>query len=249
MQVKMLIFDLDGTAVPNQPDGMPSQRVIAAVREAQKLIPVSVATGRGILTCNQILEAFPVRDTCILAGGTQLFNPGSNTIEWEQKLSQSQVQAVLRACAEFPYYIEVEGEVEKCLISQYAQLSEKSILYLINVPIGEEQKMLSALETVPDIAVHAVPAWVPGCLDIHVSHKDATKKHALQVLLQRKHIDPQHVLVVGDGANDAPLFEVAGHKVAMGNAAESLKRLADAVVGTVAQDGLAEAIEQYVLRP
>src|SRR5581483_4144627 len=52
---------------------------------------------------------------------------------------------------------------------------------------------------------------------------------------------------VGDGPNDAPLLEAAGLAVAMGNAAPPLKAIAHVVVPSVHEDGLAVAIERYVL--
>jgi hydroxymethylpyrimidine pyrophosphatase-like HAD family hydrolase len=46
MEIKAIIFDLDGTAIPNKKDGMPSKRLIETVAKAQKKVRVSVATGR-----------------------------------------------------------------------------------------------------------------------------------------------------------------------------------------------------------
>ena len=55
-------------------------------------------------------------------------------------------------------------------------------------------------------------------------------------------------MAVGDSGNDLPLFENAGFKVAMGNASPLLKQAADVVVASVKDNGLAEAIQKYILR-
>lgn len=55
-------------------------------------------------------------------------------------------------------------------------------------------------------------------------------------------------MVVGDGGNDLPLFELAGFKVAMGNAEEVLKKQADWIAPSVDEDGLAVAIKKFILK-
>jgi hydroxymethylpyrimidine pyrophosphatase-like HAD family hydrolase len=55
------------------------------------------------------------------------------------------------------------------------------------------------------------------------------------------------VLAIGDSWNDAPLLQAAGFGVAMGSAPPELREVADAVVADVENDGVAEAIERYVL--
>ena len=52
---------------------------------------------------------------------------------------------------------------------------------------------------------------------------------------------------VGDGPNDEPLFRSVGVSVAMGNATEALKQIATWVTAPVEQDGLAVAIDRYIL--
>jgi Cof subfamily protein (haloacid dehalogenase superfamily) len=59
----------------------------------------------------------------------------------------------------------------------------------------------------------------------------------------------QDVVAVGDGENDLPMLEAAGLGVAMGNASEYVRARADAVVRGHDEDGVAEAIERFVLHP
>ena len=62
-------------------------------------------------------------------------------------------------------------------------------------------------------------------------------------LLRILELTKDEVIGVGDADNDVHLFKGVGHKVAMGNGTERLKSLADEVIGSVDNDGLAELIE------
>ncbi len=57
----------------------------------------------------------------------------------------------------------------------------------------------------------------------------------------------REVAVIGDAANDLPMFAVAQHRIAMGNAIDAVKREATFVTGGNGEDGWAEAMERYVL--
>ncbi|MHB8194738.1 MAG: Cof-type HAD-IIB family hydrolase [Vulcanimicrobiaceae bacterium] len=60
-------------------------------------------------------------------------------------------------------------------------------------------------------------------------------------------ISMEETLAIGDGWNDHPLLQAAAFGVAMGDAPMELRSVADGVVGSVADDGVAEAIERFVL--
>ena len=60
-------------------------------------------------------------------------------------------------------------------------------------------------------------------------------------------INIDEVMAVGDSFNDLATFEVAGFSVAMGNAPDEVKAQADWVAPSVNEDGVAVAIEKFVL--
>lgn len=73
------------------------------------------------------------------------------------------------------------------------------------------------------------------------------KGRALRLLADRLGIPIGATAAIGDGDNDATLLGAAGLPIAMGNATPRLKELARHVVGTVEENGVAEAIERYIL--
>lgn len=72
------------------------------------------------------------------------------------------------------------------------------------------------------------------------------KWSAISRLAADQGIAPQQVIAIGDEVNDVPMVRSAGLGVAMGNAVPELKHLAKRIIGSNADDGLAEFLEQLV---
>lgn len=68
----------------------------------------------------------------------------------------------------------------------------------------------------------------------------ATKANAVQRLAEL--CGCEKIVCFGDGKNDLPMFEIADECYAMGNADESLKVAATAVIGTNREDGVAHKL-------
>lgn len=93
----------------------------------------------------------------------------------------------------------------------------------------------------------SITTAITGMLEI-LPH-GASKGAGLKWLLEYLKISPQDVMAMGDGENDIEMLEMVGLSVAMGNAGERVKQVADVVVATNDNDGVAQAIEQFVLQP
>jgi len=80
-----------------------------------------------------------------------------------------------------------------------------------------------------------------------VTSPDATKERALGRLCSDLKIAPGAVLAIGDSRNDVPMLDWAGIGVAMANALPEVRRAVGRVTAACAEDGVARAIERYVL--
>lgn len=73
------------------------------------------------------------------------------------------------------------------------------------------------------------------------------KGEAVRRIARRLAVPLDEVAVIGDQANDLPMFAVAGTRIAMGNAIEELKAQADYVTLDNEHSGVAAAIDRFIL--
>ncbi|HWY79734.1 MAG TPA: HAD family hydrolase [Candidatus Sulfotelmatobacter sp.] len=242
--IKAVIFDLDGTAIPNKKAGMPSQRLIKTVAKAQSKAKVSIATGRALSNVRHILKALKITSPSIIAGGTQIINPQTEETLWKKELSAEQTKAIIDICMPYSYEIWISDNAKALSKREDIIIQPEQVIYLMAVSKEDTKIIMQKLEKISDIVAHEIKSWTPDHIDIHITHIEATKKHALIELLKLEQIAKKDVMAVGDGNNDLPLFEIAGFKVAMGNAMDKLKKNADYITDSVDDDGLAKVIEE-----
>jgi len=77
-------------------------------------------------------------------------------------------------------------------------------------------------------------------------HRDGTKGTALLDLASQLGINPDEIVCIGDEENDVSMFEVVGHPYAMGNAVDKIKALAEKILPTNDEDGVAFAINEII---
>lgn len=80
-----------------------------------------------------------------------------------------------------------------------------------------------------------------------ITLKNVSKGNAIKILAQRLKIDQKDIMAIGDNENDIQMLKYAGVGVAMGNAVNEVKEIADFITDTNINDGVAKAIEKYVL--
>jgi hypothetical protein len=85
----------------------------------------------------------------------------------------------------------------------------------------------------------------PGILDF--TSIDASKAAMAQQLARQMQIPAEQVMAIGDHDSDAALLQWAGVGVAMGNATPAAKAAADVITSSNLRDGVAEALDQWVL--
>lgn len=245
--IQALIFDLDGTAIPLSQEGRPSPTVIQAVRQVKDHVKVSVATGRAWQDCRVIIQQFQIEEPIIIAGGTQLYHPIEDRLIWEKHIKKDSVAQIFEYLAKYPYEVYGVDGVQGGQLTEKDTVTKENVIFVIAVTKKDTKSMLEWLKRFEHLESHAVPSWTSGHFDVHVTHQNANKKQAMNQLLDHWQLKPDSIMVVGDSSNDLPLFERAGFKIAMGNASGKLKEAADHITASVENDGLAQAINKYII--
>lgn len=80
-----------------------------------------------------------------------------------------------------------------------------------------------------------------------ITNTNVDKWQAIKDLIEKLQIKKEEVIAIGDNINDAEMVKNAGLGIMMQNSAPYIKEMADVVVSDNDNDGVAEAIEKYIL--
>lgn len=82
---------------------------------------------------------------------------------------------------------------------------------------------------------------------IEIVGKGIHKAYGIQKVASRLNIPKERIIAFGDEDNDIEMLCYAGHGIAMGNAIEKVKDVADAVTDTNDEEGIASFLESFLL--
>lgn len=272
--IKLLALDLDGTLLNEKKEITP--RTWAALERARSqgvlVVPV---TGRPAQGLPQVVRTMPGLRYVVSSNGATIRDIVTGETLLEKHLSADTCLLVLDKCAHVPmirqafrngvgylsqadyntlrdryagtsmlqYHLDTRqvlpGTVAEFLAADRQPVEE--LFFLTDSP--QEKADLRALLT----GLPGIGFADPFPNDLEVIAGDIDKGEALRYLLQRLNISPAQVLAMGDGGSDLPLLQAAGIGVAMANATEAVKAGANYVTASCDEDGVALAIEKFVL--
>lgn len=154
-----------------------------------------------------------------------------------------QMEALLRTASPDPRNAELvrmQRELESGLpVRTYAHYPRQGAYKLCFTatapgPVEEARKVLGDRF---DFVVYPHPED-SACFNGELIPREVDKGKAMALICRRLGAAPEDTVAFGDSMNDAPILRRAGLSVAMGNACEELKALADAVCEDVDHDGV-----------
>jgi 5-amino-6-(5-phospho-D-ribitylamino)uracil phosphatase len=87
-----------------------------------------------------------------------------------------------------------------------------------------------------------------GDVFLEITNPGVSKGHALQILAQHLNIPENRIAAVGDQFNDVSMLQTASISIAMGNAPEAVKAVAQTIAPINDKGGLAWGLENVVLK-
>lgn len=246
---KLILLDVDGTTVASRPDALPSVRVVAAVQRAKAQVHVALATGRTLQLSRPVIRALGLQGPSIFNSGAEIINLTSGRKLHHQTISVSGLREAVQRALPYGYSLYTDNKQFGTHVRSASQIhTDASKLFIEAVPVRALDQLLTELRDIPGLAAYPSPSWKAGdAADIFVTHELATKRCGAEKLMALMHITKEEVAAIGDSVNDLPLLEAAGTKIAMGNAPMEVKAMADYVVPPVEDDGVAVALERFVL--
>ncbi|AWW98483.1 Cof-type HAD-IIB family hydrolase [Oenococcus oeni] len=163
------------------------------------------------------------------------------------------IQAETADCIYTPYlsapkYTKYEQKLTNAKIRHVRMQDLKKSDVIAKIMFIDEPEIISRVKK-------ELPAWVYDRFNVVPSSpvyiefidKKVSKGNAVRTLAEKLGIDISQVMAIGDQGNDLSMIEAVGVGVAMGNGIDDLKSIAQFVTKSNDEDGVAYAVEKFLL--
>jgi Cof subfamily protein (haloacid dehalogenase superfamily) len=271
LDIRLVVVDIDGTIAGSANEvSEPVLRAIGAVQA--KGIPVAVGTGRMYRSAERFHRAIDSSLPLIAYNGAWIQDPDSGELYRHIPIPEAPAVAILdylerpewRAELSINFYMDdtlyvrelsVDTETyRQCTgiipvaVGDLRALAPRGTTKIL--VMGENTTLLGRLwDELPtrygDRQLYFTCS-TPTFLEI--THRDATKGSATRFLAEELlGLSAENVMAIGDNFNDVSMLAYAGFGVAMGNAPPEVRERADWVAPDVESDGVAVALERFIL--
>ncbi len=273
-KIKMIGLDLDGTLLNSRKELTEYTRTVMK-RAIEQGVVVPVATGRPISAVPAELQTFPGMRYMVTANGARIVDVEKDEVIYENLLPVESAEKVLDILKKYDTIHEVfiDGKgytYGKGLENVYHYFKEPSMAeYLLTTrtPVEDVSQTLrqmnknadkvhgvfhnleerrKALERLKEVSGIDVTAAFGNTIE--VNQAGTNKGLGLLNLGKLLGIQREEIMACGDGMNDYEMLKAVGFGVAMENGHSRVKEIADYITGTNDEDGVAKAIEKFVLQ-
>ncbi|MBR2868100.1 MAG: Cof-type HAD-IIB family hydrolase [Clostridia bacterium] len=265
--IKLLAVDMDGTCL-NSKSRMSEATVEALISAAESGITVVPTTGRNLTCLPHRIKNEMFYRYAITSNGAGVVDLRENKRLFDLHIPCNTATALLDECVgkglataahiNEDYYVQgkaftlvgkilygKDADYSICVknISEHLKINKSSVeeLQFYFVHPKSKERINRILANYPDLS------YAFGSIYVEVFAKGTSKGIALSELARILGIEKNEIACIGDGENDMSMFDASGTKFAMGNAVGILKEKADYILPTNNDDGVAYAINNYIL--
>lgn len=261
--IQAIVLDLDGTLLSS--DKSISLRNYQAVKRCfDSGIHIIIATARPPRAANQFLKKFPFVDYMVYYNGA--------LVTCKSKQNERHISIPMEISQQISEFIELR-EPQSIISYEVNDLwytcrpVPDSQCAQLGIRLNEPKPEVVDKEFIRSLSPTKI--MVPGCsiwrdiieqfsdhvnviatdegVLVQIMDKSASKEKAVQWVLSDIGVKSENVMVFGDDFNDLGLFHMSGFPVAMENAITELKNCAAHVTDSNDNDGVAVAIERFVV--
>jgi len=262
---RLVALDLDGTLISTKLQI--SQNVKAAIARARRAgVAFTMVTGRMFAAARPFATEIGIEGPIVCYQGAATYVAASGERVAHTPLVPATGRRVFERVAREG--IRALGYFEDRLYTEVDDAYTRSYTALANVPSHVVGPLCEFFAERPSTKINCVldperagayaeelRVWLAGVANVtrsqpefvEVIDVDVDKGRALANVAKYYGVDLAQTMAIGDSWNDVPLLTSAGFGVAMGTAPPELTAKADAIVAGVEDDGVAEAIERFIL--
>ena len=251
-----IFFDIDGTLVSFKTHSIPASTKTAIRQLKEKGIKVIISTGRGFPEINNLEDL--KFDGYSTANGTVCLDSTGKMIT-QHLIPEENLRKFASILKERPFpclFMTKNGGFFNLVTEQI-----QTVYQLINLPIpplidvmeiiGNGVFQISAFvdsEQETELLNHVLTRcdssrWHPSFTDFHA--KNISKATGIDFFMAYFGMEGKPTMAFGDGGNDISMLKHATIGIAMGNAAEHIKAVADYVTDSVEEDGIMNALKYF----
>lgn len=237
-KIKAIAVDVDGTITDK--DRKVCISAIEAIRTAEKLgIPTIIVTGNIFFYAYATATLIGATGGIVAENGgviSQLDDDGIEKIkvlgdfEKTQKAFDYLKSVLSKESSEDEIQMVDDSDSRLSEIAIYRTIDENVIKSILN-------------ESKEDFGVEVYDTQFA----LHITDKNINKGSSLGIVAKKHGFGVDEILAMGDSENDIEFLSVCGFKVAVANADENLKEIADYVCKNKYGDGVKEAIQKFIL--
>lgn len=263
-QYKALISDFDNTLVGN--DHKIPEIVVAEIKKMEeKGYIFTIATGRFYYgAIRDQAQKIGMKYPLITSGGAELVDPLTGKVLWGEYIPREEYEPIIEyfhkkdiffllEAGEILYHPGFEDVSRFEPLSKYENIEKLDAdkATKIVIPAGMANYTLEQIVEMEEYLsnrftdLHVAKIVYGKHYGLDITSAKASKHVGVLEWVKHMKIPVEEIVGVGDGYNDYPLLTAVGGKVAMGDAPEELKAIADLVVPTQKENGVLKVFETY----